>query len=84
MIVLNKKLYKKNFRKSAESYYKILEKANISFSSFDKLYKFLSQKNFDTYSWWNNKKTQSVKNLFCDKFCKKTNQPFKRLNEIIR
>ncbi len=83
MIILDHQIYKKNFRKSAEEYYKNLEKVNIVFSSFEKFYKFISKEDFNTFVWWNDKKTQKARNSFCNKFCKKTKHPFNAISAII-
>lgn len=83
MLILPKKIYQNNFRKSALQDYKDLEKVNIVFNSFDKFNNFIKQKNFDIDTWWNAKKTQKVKNLFCNKYCRRTGSPLKEIYKII-
>jgi len=82
VMILSNKLYFDHHRRPAAHFYKKLGKVNIIHESPDKLIQFLKKLNFNFNDWWFDKKTQTIKNEFCSKYCKKAKDPLKLLRKI--
>jgi len=82
MIILSKDLYFDHHRNSAVYFYKKLKKANILYDNPKALIQFIKKINFDFSSWWFDKRTQNIKNLFCSKYCNYAENPLAELKKI--
>ena len=56
-------------------YLEILKKENICFYNSKDAAKFINKTYNNIESWWNNKKLQKVRELFCKKYCKHSDDP---------
>ena len=58
-----------NFNSKASKFLLKLIKAKIFFYNHKELYNFLKMNNFDLNTWWNDKKTQDIRKIFCKNYC---------------
>ena len=58
-------------------YIEILRKENICFFNFGDAAKFINKTYNNLDSWWNSKNLQKARKLFCNKYCKHSDNPVK-------
>ena len=72
-----------SIRKSVKKDMKMLKKVNILFDSPKKASEFVNKNYLQIDKWWNDKKLQSVREKFCNKFVRTSLNPYKDLKKII-
>ena len=82
ILVVNKKY--SLIRKSAKKYFKKLHKLKIVHYSAYEAANFVSKNYNDISRWWNNSELQKARKIFCNKFARKSNNPFLDIKKIAK
>lgn len=69
-------------KKDALEDYELLIKFNLVFTDPIKLSVFINDNYFNIHEWWYSDRLINVKLFFIEKYCKKENNPIKKLNRI--
>ena len=59
-------------------------KNNIAFTNISKASKFINDNYFHLDKWWNNKKTQKLRNDICENYCRNFNSNHKDFKNLFK
>ena len=83
ILVLDKKT-NIHFDKKFSHFLKLMLKNNIAFTNISKASKFINDNYFHLDKWWNNKKTQKLRNDICENYCRNFNSNHKDFKNLFK
>ena len=83
ILILDKKT-NIHFDKKFSHFLKLMLKNNIAFTNISKASKFINDNYFHLDKWWNNKKTQKLRNNICENYCRNFNPTHKDFTNLFK
>ena len=84
VILLNDERISGRYSKKFRKYIKLLKESNICFDNAEKAANFMNE-NYDKLDvWWNSKKIQKTRELFCKEHCKHSSNIIRDFNNSLK